>query len=104
MNDPFFFSNRAKLVQFAASRRLPAIYFTRDFVDAGGLLSYGSSVPDSYRRAAGFVDKILKGANAADLPIDQPTRFELVVNLQTAAALGIVIPPAILASADDVIR
>jgi putative ABC transport system substrate-binding protein len=78
--DPFFFSNRATLVQFASSRRLPAMYFTKDFVDAGGLMAYGPSLATSYRRAATYVDKILKGAKPADLPIEQPTRLELVIN------------------------
>ncbi len=103
-NEPFFFANRAKLVQFAASKRLPAIYFTRDFVDAGGLMSYGSSVADSYRRAARYVDKILKGAKPADLPIEQPTKFELVINLKTARALRLTIPQPLLVRADQVIE
>src|SRR3989442_9966128 len=82
--DPFFFTNRAKLVQFAASKRLPAMYFAKDFVDAGGLMAYGASLAESYRRAAAHVDKILKGAKPADLPIEQPTKFELIINLKTA--------------------
>jgi len=103
-NDPFFHANRAKLVQFAASKRLPTVYFTKDFVDAGGLMAYGSSLADSYRRAATYVDKILKGAKPADLPIDQPTRFELVINLKTARALRLTIPQPLLARADEVIE
>ncbi len=103
-NDPFFFAHRAKLVQFAASKRLPAIYFIRDFVDAGGLMAYGSSLADSYRRTATYVDKILKGAKPADLPIEQPTKFELVINLKTARALRLTIPQPLLARADEVIE
>jgi putative ABC transport system substrate-binding protein len=102
-NDPFFFANRLQLIEFAAKKRVPAVYFTRDFADAGGLMSYGSSVPDSYRRAAMHVDRILKGAKAGDLPIDQPMRFDLVVNLKTARALGVVIPRALLTRADEII-
>ncbi len=103
-NDAFFFINRAKFVRFAASKRLPAMYFTSEFVDAGGLMSYGSSVTASYRRAATYVDKILKGAKPAELPIEQPTTFELVINLKTAKALGLTIPPSLLLRADQVIE
>jgi putative tryptophan/tyrosine transport system substrate-binding protein len=103
-NDPFFVTNRAKLVQFAASKRLPDVYFTKLFADAGGLMAYGSSLEDSYRRAATYVDKILKGAKPADLPIDQPTRFELVINLKTARALRLTIPQSLLLRADQVIE
>ncbi len=78
-NDPLFVANRAKLVQFAASKRLPAVYFIKLFADAGGLMAYGGSLEDSYRRAATYVDKILKGAKPADLPVEQPTKFELVI-------------------------
>ncbi len=102
--DPFFFSNRVKLVQFAASKRMPAVYFTRDFVETGGLMSYGSSLAESFRRAATYVDKVLKGAKPADLPIDQPVRFELVINLKTAKALGLTIPQSLLLRADEVIE
>jgi len=102
-NDPFFFANRVPLIEFAAKKRLPAVYFTREFADAGGLVSYGSSVPDSYRRAAGHVDRILKGAKPGDLPVDQPTRFDLVVNLKTARTLGLVIPRSVLTRADEII-
>ena len=103
-NDSFFFTNRAKLIQFAAAKRMPAMYWTQEFVDAGGLMAYGSSVADSYRQAARYVDKILKGAKPLDLPIEQPTRFELAVNLKTAKALGIIIPHTILLRADKVIE
>jgi putative ABC transport system substrate-binding protein len=103
-NDPSFYANRGKLVQFAASKRLPAVYFYRVFVDAGGLMSYGGSLEDSYRRAARLVDKILKGAKPADLPVDQPTKFELVINLKTAKALGLTMPPLLLLRADQMIE
>ncbi len=98
--DPVTVSMRARIVEFARENKLPAIYETRDFVDAGGLISYGPDVRDSYRRAARYVDKILKGAKPADLPIEQPARIELVVNLRTARALGITIPQDILVSAE----
>ena len=102
--DPFFVANRAQLVQFAAVKRLVAVYFTKDFVDAGGLMSYGSSIAESYRRAATYVDKILKGAKPADLPIDQPTRFELVINVRAARALRLTIPQSLLVRADQVLE
>jgi putative ABC transport system substrate-binding protein len=102
--NPFFNTNRDRLFQFAASKRLPTIYFIRDFVDAGGLMSYGSSLVESFRRAATYVDKILKGANPADLPVEQPIKFELVINLKTAKALGLTIPPSLLARADELIQ
>ncbi len=103
-NDPFFVANRTKLVQFAASKRLPAVYFIKLFVDAGGLMAYGGSLEESYRRAATYVDKILKGAKPANLPIEQPSKFELVINLKTAKALGLTIPQSILQRADRVIE
>jgi len=102
--DTMFSSNRAQILDFAAKSRLPAIFWRREFVDAGGLLSYGASYLDQYRRAAVFVDKILKGAKPADLPIEQPTSFELVINLKTAKALGLTIPPSLLLRADQVIE
>jgi putative ABC transport system substrate-binding protein len=102
--DPFFTANRGKLVEFAASKRLPAVYFFKLFTDAGGLMSYGASIEDSYRRAATYVDKILKGAKPADLPVEQPTKFALVINLKAAKALGLAIPHTLLLRADHVIE
>ena len=102
--DPFTAAQRARIVAFAADRRLPAIYETSEFVDAGGLMSYGPSIVEQYRRAAAYVDKILKGAKPGVLPIEQPNKFELIVNLKAAKALGIRIPPSILARADRVVE
>jgi putative ABC transport system substrate-binding protein len=93
-----------RIVQFAAMSRLPAIYGLREFVEAGGLISYGPDRRDLFRRSAGYVDRILKGAKAADLPVEAPTKFELVVNLKTARALGLVIPPSLLRRVDEVIQ
>ena len=101
--DPYFGANRARLVQFAASKRLPAVYFFKSFVDDGGLMAYGASNADSIRTAAKYVDKILRGARPADLPVEQPTRFELVINLKTARALGLTIPQLLLVRADQLI-
>ena len=100
----YFGGNRAKLVRFAAAKRIPTIYVFSWVPEAGGLLSYGGSTEDSYRRAASHVDKILKGARPADLPVDQATKYELVVNLKTAKTLGIVIPRALLARTDRIIE
>jgi putative tryptophan/tyrosine transport system substrate-binding protein len=102
--DPLNLSARARIAELAARTRLPAIYPTRDYADAGGLVSYGPYTPDLYRRAAVYVDRILKGAKPGDLPIEQPTKFELVTNLKTAKALGLTIPPSILLRADQVIE
>jgi putative ABC transport system substrate-binding protein len=104
MAEPLFFPHRSHITELAAKYRLPAIYQFRVFADAGGLMSYGPSVPDLWRRAATYVDKILKGAKPADLPIEQPTKFELVINLKTAKALGLTIPPSLLQRADQVIE
>jgi ABC-type uncharacterized transport system substrate-binding protein len=102
--EPLFFPHRSRIPELAAKYRLPAIYGFRVFVDAGGLMSYGVSLPDLWRRGVVFVDKILKGAKPADLPVEQPTKFELVINLKTAKALGLTIPPSLLFQADEVIR
>ena len=96
--------NLTEVVALAAKHRLPALYFFQQFPHAGGLMSYGSNVNEIHRRSAAFVDKILKGAKPADLPIEQPTKFELVINLKTAKALGLTIPPSLLARADQVIE
>jgi putative ABC transport system substrate-binding protein len=97
-------SNVGRVVALSTKHRLPSIYNSREFVDAGGLMAYGVSYPDLYRRAAKYVDKILKGAKPGDLPIEQPTKFELVINLKTAKALGLTIPPSLLGRADEVIQ
>ena len=102
--DPVMYNYARHLIEFADSRRIPAIYDNRFFVDNGGLISYGPNLPELHRRAADYVDKILKGAKPADLPFQQPSRFELVVNLKAAKALGIEIPKSLLLRADDVIR
>jgi putative ABC transport system substrate-binding protein len=102
--DEMFFAVRHRIVQLAAKSRLPGVFDTRAFVDAGGLMAYGPSLPDEFRRAATYVQKILKGAKPDDLPVEQPTKFELVINLKTAKALGLTIPPAVLARADEVIE
>jgi putative tryptophan/tyrosine transport system substrate-binding protein len=102
--DEMFWEHRGQIVSLAAEHRLPAIYPEREYADDGGLLAYGPNVPDNFRRAAAYVDKILKGAKPGDLPIEQPARFDFVVNLNTARALGLTIPPSILARADEVIE
>ena len=101
---PILYVHQTRIVDLAAASRLPTIFGVRQFVDAGGLLSYGVNVPDLHRRAASYVDKILKGTKPADLPVEQPTKFELVINLKTAEALGLTLPPALLFQADEVIK
>jgi putative tryptophan/tyrosine transport system substrate-binding protein len=102
--DTVTIGNRQRTVEFAANNRVPAIYETRAFADTGGLMSYGVDMSDHYQRAAVYVDKVLKGANPANLPVEQPTKFELIINLKTAKALGLTIPPSLLARADQVIE
>jgi putative tryptophan/tyrosine transport system substrate-binding protein len=97
-------TNRIRINTLAQGARLPTIYSQREFVEAGGLMSYGPNFPDLHRRAAEYVDKILRGAKPADLPVEQPTKFDFVVNLTTAKALGLEIPPSLLARADEVIE
>jgi putative ABC transport system substrate-binding protein len=99
---PLFVTDRARLVDAVAASRLPAIYPARVYVEAGGLMSYGPNLPDLWRRAAAYVDKILKGAKPADLPVEQPSTFELVINLKAAKALGLTIPQSVLLRADEV--
>ncbi len=99
-----FFSERRRLVDLAAKNRLPAVYAQREFVDAGGLMSYGPNLADLFRRAATYVDKILKGAKPGDLPVEQPTKFELIINLKTAKTLDLTIPQSVLERADEVIQ
>jgi putative ABC transport system substrate-binding protein len=102
--DPFTRANRQRIVDFAARSRLPAIYETREFVEAGGLISYGPNLVAMQRRSATYIDKILNGAKPGDLPVEQPTAFELIINMKTANALGIKISDSILARADEVIQ
>jgi putative ABC transport system substrate-binding protein len=97
-------SNGKRIVDFALKSRLPSMYYIREFVDAGGLMSYGADLAESYRRVATYVDKILKGAKPADLPVEQPAKFELVINLKTAKQIGVTIPPNVLARADRLIK
>ena len=95
---------RQRLIELTAKQRIPAIYYDREYVAGGGLISYGASLPAQFRRAATYVDKILKGAKPADLPVEQPMKFEMVINLKTAQALGLIIPPSVLFQADEVIK
>ena len=103
-NDSVMLASRARVTALAAQHRLPIVYASREYVDAGGLISYAAHYPDLYRRAAGYVDKIFKGAKPADLPVEQPTRLEIVINLKTAKTLGLTVPPTLLARADEVIE
>ena len=99
-----FFTERKRIVELAGKYRLPAIYYQKEFVDEGGLMSYGADIDDLYRRAAAYVDKILKGAKPADLPVQQATKFEFIINLKAAKQIGLTIPPNVLARADRVIQ
>jgi putative ABC transport system substrate-binding protein len=104
LSDPVIVARRAEIAELAARYRVPAIYALREWVEDGGLISYATSLNDQWRRAARYVDKILKGAKPADLPMEQPSKFELIINMKTAKALGLAIPPAVLARADEVIQ
>jgi putative ABC transport system substrate-binding protein len=101
---PLLFTHRALIFDFVTKNRLPATYSTNDFVEAGGLMSYGADIFDNWRRAATYVDKILKGAKPADLPVEQPTKFEFVINLKAAKQIGLTIPQSVLYRADKVIK
>jgi putative ABC transport system substrate-binding protein len=101
---PMFYVNYRRLVDLAAKYRLPAMYVFSEAVEAGGLMCYGANIPDLWRRSAAYVDKILKGAKPSDLPVEQPTKFELVINLKTAKALGLTIPQSLLIRADQLIE
>jgi putative ABC transport system substrate-binding protein len=104
LSDTVLLDHRARIADHAIRRRLPTIFQLSEFAEAGGLLAYGPSLSDEYRRVAAYVDKILKGAKPADLPVEQPTKFELVINLKTAKALGVTIPQSLLVRADEVIQ
>ena len=104
LDDGLNFAYMATIVGLAAKNRLPAAYGLREYVDAGGLMSYGANAPDLYRRVATYVDKILKGAKPGDLPVEQPTKFELIINLKMAKPLGLTLPQSLLQRADEVIR
>ena len=97
-------ANQKRIADFALTSRLPSMYQRRESVDAGGLMSYGADLASSYRRVAYYVDRILKGAQPADLPVEQPTKFELVINLKTAKQIGLTIPPEVLARANRLIK
>jgi len=104
LTDPMFYVQRSQIARFALERRLPAIFELREFVDAGGLMSYGADFTDMFRKAATYAGRIFRGAKPSDLPVEQPTKFELVINLKTAKALGLTIPPSLLLRADEVIQ
>jgi putative ABC transport system substrate-binding protein len=104
VGDPLTFTNRTQIIAWAQTQRLPAMYAIREFVAAGGLMSYGTNFPSLFRRAAELSDKILRGAKPADIPVEQPTKFDLVINLKTAKTLGIDVPPSLLVRADEVIE
>jgi putative ABC transport system substrate-binding protein len=103
-NDPLATTNRVRISTLASAALLPTMFIAREYVEAGGLMSYGANFQDLYRRTAEFVDKILRGTKPADIPVEQPTRFDLIINLTTAKALGLTIPPMLLSRADEVIE
>jgi putative ABC transport system substrate-binding protein len=102
--DRFFLHHRARIMDYAVQNRLPGVHAYQELVEAGGLMSYGPSYPEMHRRAAYFVDRILKGTKPADLPVERPSKFELMINLKTAKQIGVMIPPHVLARADRVIK
>ena len=104
LTSPLYFTQRARLADVALKHRVPTMFGAKENVEAGGLMSYGADLKDLFRRAATYVDKILKGATPADLPVEQPTKFELIINLKTAQALGLTMPPHLLMFADEVIK
>src|SRR2546426_8941029 len=104
VGDALMFSYRARIATLASKNRIPAIYSQKEYVDSGGLISYGIDLTDVFRRSAGFVDKILKGANPAELPVELPTKYELAINLATAKALGLTIPESLRAKADRLVE
>ena len=104
LDSPLFTTHRARLAELAASNRLPVVSGIRDFAELGDLMSYGVDFPDLFRRSAMHVDKILKGGKPGDLPIEQPTKYEFIINLKTAKALGLTIPPSLLLRADEIIQ
>jgi putative ABC transport system substrate-binding protein len=104
LGSPVNFNNRTQIAELAVKSRLPVIHSNTEYVDAGGLMTYGPNYPDLYRRAATYVDKILKGAKPGDIPVEQPTKFEFVINLKAAKLIGLTIPPNVLARADRVIK
>ena len=104
LTGPLMFANQKRIANLALKSRLPSMYGRREAVDAGGLMSYGADITDSYRRVAYFVDRILRGAKPAELPVEQPTKFELVINLKTAKQIGLTIPPEVMARATRLIK
>ena len=104
LSGPILLVERKEIIELAAKSHLPAMYFSREFVEDGGLMTYAANVTEMWRRAATYVDKILKGAKSADLPVEQPTKFEFIINLKAAKQIGLTIPPNVLARADQVIR
>ena len=104
MSNPLANTNRVRINDLALGARMPTMHGFREYVETGGLMSYGPSTPDLFRRAGDYIDKILRGAKPADLPVEQPTKFELIINLKTANALGLIVPPSLLGRADEVIE